>query len=56
MRPCRLRRTEHLSRIWVDLTNTAHVVVLRPLVQLLEDAGHEVVITARPLSHTIDLL
>ena len=43
-------------RVWVDLTNTAHVVVLRPLVELLEAAGHEVVITARPLSHTIELL
>src|SRR5688572_8347092 len=43
-------------RVWVDLTNTAHVIVLRPLVDLLEGAGHEVVLTARPLSHTIDLL
>jgi uncharacterized protein len=43
-------------RVWVDLTNTAHVVVLRPLIELLEAAGDEVVITARPLSHTIELL
>ena len=43
-------------RVWVDLTNTAHVIVLRPLVELLEAAGHEVVLTARPLSHTVDLL
>jgi uncharacterized protein len=43
-------------RIWVDLTNTAHVVVLRPLVELLEADGHEVVLTARPLSHTFELL
>ena len=43
-------------RVWVDLTNTAHVVVLRPLVELLEARGHEVVLTARPLSHTVDLL
>ena len=43
-------------RVWVDLTNTAHVVVLRPLVELLEQRGHEVVLTARPLSHTIELL
>src|SRR3712207_2319792 len=43
-------------RIWVDLTNTAHVVVLRPLVERLEARGHEVVLTARPLSHTIELL
>ena len=43
-------------RVWVDLTNTAHVIVLRPLVELLERDGHDVAITARPLSHTIDLL
>jgi len=43
-------------RVWVDLTNTAHPVVLRPLVERLEAAGHEVVITARPLSQTIELL
>jgi predicted glycosyltransferase len=43
-------------RVWVDMTNTAHVVVLRPLVERLERAGHEVTITARPLSHTLELL
>jgi uncharacterized protein len=43
-------------RVWVDLTNTAHVLVLRPLVELLEGDGHEVEITARPLSHTLELL
>jgi predicted glycosyltransferase len=43
-------------RVWVDLTNTAHVLVLRPLVERLERDGHEVTITARPLSHTIELL
>jgi predicted glycosyltransferase len=43
-------------RVWVDLTNTAHVLVLRPLVELLEREGHEVTLTARPLSHTLELL
>ena len=43
-------------RVWVDLTNTAHVVVLRPLVELLEARGHAVEITVRPLSHTVELL
>ena len=43
-------------RVWVDLTNTAHVIVLRPLVELLEADGHEVALTARPLSHTLELL
>jgi predicted glycosyltransferase len=43
-------------RVWVDVTNTAHVVVLRPLVELLEADGHDVDVTARPLSHTVELL
>ncbi|MGN6430158.1 MAG: DUF354 domain-containing protein [Gaiellaceae bacterium] len=43
-------------KIWVDLTNPAHVIVLRPLVELLEAGGHEVTMTARPLSHTTELL
>jgi len=43
-------------RAWVDFTNTAHVPVLRPLVELLEEDGHDVELTARPLSHTVELL
>jgi hypothetical protein len=45
-----------MARVWVDLTNPAHVIILRPLVQLLEAGGHEVTLTARPLSHTTELL
>jgi predicted glycosyltransferase len=43
-------------RLWADMTNVAHPVVLRPLVELLERDGHDVEITARPLSHTLELL
>ena len=43
-------------KVWIDLTNPAHVVVLRPLIDLLEASGHEVTLTARPLSHTTELL
>jgi uncharacterized protein len=43
-------------RVWVDFTNTAHVLVLRPLVERLEADGHDVELTARPLSHTLELL
>jgi hypothetical protein len=45
-----------MASIWVDLTNPAHVIVLRPLVELLEAGGHGVTLTARPLSHTTELL
>ena len=53
--PVAVRRADAM-RVWLDLTNTAHVIVLRPLVDLLERDGHEVQITARPLSHTLELL
>ena len=43
-------------KVWIDLTNPAHVVVMRPLVELLEERGHDVTLTARPLSHTTELL
>jgi predicted glycosyltransferase len=43
-------------KVWVDMTNPAHVVLLRPLVELVEAGGHEVTVTARPLSHTTELL
>jgi uncharacterized protein len=43
-------------RVWVDVTNSAHVIVVRPLVELLERKGHDVTLTARPLSHTTELL
>jgi uncharacterized protein len=43
-------------RVWVDMTNVAHPIVLRPLIELLERDGHDVEITARPLSHTLELL
>ncbi|MDQ2983159.1 MAG: DUF354 domain-containing protein [Actinomycetota bacterium] len=43
-------------RVWVDMTNTAHPVILRPLVELLEADGHEVEITARGFSGTLELL
>jgi uncharacterized protein len=38
------------------MTNVAHPVVLRPLIELLEQDGHDVQITARPLSHTLEML
>jgi uncharacterized protein len=45
-----------MARVWVDLTNPAHVIVLRPLVEQLEADGHDMTLTARPLSHTTELL
>jgi predicted glycosyltransferase len=42
-------------RIWVDLTASAHPVVMRPIVARLRAAGHEVEITARDYAQTLEL-
>lgn len=42
-------------RIWVDLTASAHPVVLRPVIERLRAAGHEVDITARDFAQTVGL-
>jgi len=42
-------------RVWVDLTNSPHVLVLRPLVERLQADGHEVAVTARDFAQTVAL-
>jgi hypothetical protein len=42
-------------RVWVDLTNSPHVLVLRPLIEILRADGHEVEVTARDFAQTLQL-
>jgi predicted glycosyltransferase len=42
-------------RIWVDFENTPHVLILKPLIEELQRRSHQVVITARDCSQTIEL-
>jgi uncharacterized protein len=42
-------------RIWVDLTNSPHVLVLRPIIDVLRARGAEVRVTARDFAQTIQL-
>jgi predicted glycosyltransferase len=42
-------------RIWVDLTNSPHVLVLRPVIRALEARGDEVLVTARDFAQTLGL-
>jgi uncharacterized protein len=42
-------------RVWVDLTNSPHVLVLRPLINLMRADGHEVEVTARAFAQTLEL-
>jgi predicted glycosyltransferase len=43
-------------RVWVDITNSPHVLFFRPLIQLLQADGHEVEVTAREYAQTLELL
>jgi predicted glycosyltransferase len=43
-------------RVWIDITAPAHVLVFRPLVELLRERGAEVEITAREYAQTVQLL
>jgi uncharacterized protein len=42
-------------RIWVDLTNSPHVLVMRPVIASLQARGHEVEVTARDFAQTLGL-
>jgi uncharacterized protein len=42
-------------RIWVDLTNSPHVLVMRPVISALERRGAGVLVTARDFAQTLGL-
>ena len=42
-------------RVWVDLTNSPHVLVMRPLIEVMRADGHEVEVTARDFAQTLEL-
>jgi hypothetical protein len=42
-------------RIWIDLTNSPHVLVMRPVIERLHTEGHEVEVTARDFAQTLAL-
>ena len=42
-------------RVWVDLTNSPHVLVMRPVIRALEARGAEVLVTARDFAQTLPL-
>jgi predicted glycosyltransferase len=43
-------------RVWIDLTNSPHVLVMRPVIEQLREDGHEVRVTARDFAQTLELL
>jgi predicted glycosyltransferase len=42
-------------RVWVDLTNSPHVLVMRPVIEDLRRRGHHVEVTARDFAQTLEL-
>jgi uncharacterized protein len=42
-------------RVWVDLTNSPHVLVMRPLIEAMRAEGHDVEVTARDFAQTLEL-
>jgi len=42
-------------RVWIDLTNSPHVLVMRPVIDVLRADGHEVQVTARDFAQTLAL-
>jgi uncharacterized protein len=42
-------------RVWIDLTNSPHVLVMRPVIAGLRASGHDVRVTARDFAQTIEL-
>jgi predicted glycosyltransferase len=42
-------------RVWVDLTNSPHVLVMRPIIDVLRRRGHDVEVTARDFAQTLAL-
>jgi uncharacterized protein len=42
-------------RVWIDLTNSPHVLVMRPVIDCLRAQGAEVEVTARDFAQTLEL-
>jgi predicted glycosyltransferase len=43
-------------RVWIDLTNSPHVLVMRPVIDVLRARGDDVLVTARDFAQTLGLL
>ena len=48
--------TRASRKVWIDLTNSPHVLFFRPVIRRLDDAGVETVVTARDFAQTLGLL
>ncbi len=44
------------NTVWIDLTNSPHVLFFRPILRRLDEAGTETLVTARDYAQTLGLL
>jgi len=47
---------KHIRHIWIDMDNSPHVPVFKPLIAILRERGIKVTVTARNYAQTIPLL
>lgn len=50
------RSSSNGPRLWIDMTNSPHVLVLRPIIDEFRRRGWEVSVTAREFAQTVPLL
>ena len=43
-------------KIWIDLTNSPHVNFFKPFIKKWDEEGHKIILTARNLANTVDLI
>ena len=43
-------------KVWIDITNSPHVLFFAPIIRRLEEQGHTVTLTARKYAQTEQLL
>lgn len=44
-----------MVNVWIDLTNSPHVLVMAPVIATLHERGHRVSVTARDFAQTLEL-
>ncbi|HDP70074.1 MAG TPA: DUF354 domain-containing protein [Actinobacteria bacterium] len=42
--------------IWIDITNSPHVVIFKPIIEELKGRGYSVIVTAREFAQTVPML
>jgi len=49
-------QTHRILRIWIDIENTPHAMIFRPIIEALNGRGHDVFVTAKDIGQTLGML